>query len=470
MTVESVNPWSGAVEYRYDYQDAAAVENALEAARRAFEPWAALTLEQRGGYVRSLGAALRARREAIAAIMTAEMGKLRREALVEIEKCAGACDYYAGNASKYVREEPIATDAGVKSYVSYEPIGCVFAVMPWNFPIWQVFRFLAPALMAGNVALLKHATNVPRCADAIFECTRAAGLPVGVFGVLHIDNEQAARVIADPRVQAVTLTGSDRAGRSVAGNAGAHLKKCVMELGGSDPFVVLDDADLDATIPQAIASRYGNAGQTCIAAKRFIVTAGIADEFVRRFVAAAAKLKIGDPADEATTLAPMARADLREQLHRQVSDSVAAGAKLLLGGKPGPGNADYPATVLDCVVPGMPAYSEELFGPAASILRADDDEDAARLANDTDFGLGASVWSRDRARGEAVARKLRAGAVFVNAIVRSDVRLPFGGTKASGFGRELAEHGIREFMNIRTMYVSDNVAPPTGPSPPVHTE
>jgi succinate-semialdehyde dehydrogenase/glutarate-semialdehyde dehydrogenase len=469
MAVESVNPWTGSVEYRYEYQDAATVEAALAASSRAFEPWAALPLEARGEFVKKIGAALRARREDIASVMVAEMGKLRREALAELEKCAGACDYYASNADKYLHEQPIPTEA-VKSYVSYEPIGCVFAVMPWNFPIWQVFRFLAPALMAGNVALLKHATNVPRCADAILAATQAAGLPDGVFGVLHIDNEQAAQVIADPRVQAVTLTGSERAGRSVAGNAGAHLKKCVMELGGSDPFIVLDDADLDATIPQAIASRYGNAGQTCIAAKRFIVTPGIADEFVRRFVEAASKLKIGDPNDAATTLAPMARADLREQLHKQVEASVAAGAKLLLGGKPGAGNADYPATILDGVAPGMPAYSEELFGPAASILRAKDDADAARLANDTDFGLGASVWSRDKARGEAVARKLRAGAVFVNAIVRSDVRLPFGGTKGSGFGRELAEHGIHEFMNIRTMYVTDNVAPPAGPSPPVHTE
>jgi len=469
MTVESVNPWTGAVEYRYDYQDAGTVEAALEASRRAFEPWAALPLEKRGEYVKRIGEALRARREDIATIMVSEMGKLRREALAEIEKCAGACDYYAGNASKYLHEQPIATEA-VKSYVSYEPIGCVFAVMPWNFPIWQVFRFLAPALMAGNVALLKHATNVPRCADAILAATQDAGLPAGVFGVLHIDNEQAAQVIADPRVQAVTLTGSERAGRSVAGNAGAHLKKCVMELGGSDPFIVLDDADLDATIPQAIASRYGNAGQTCIAAKRFIVTPGIADEFVRRFVDAASKLRIGDPNDASTTLAPMARADLRDQLQKQVDASVAAGAKLLLGGKPGPGAADYPATILDAVAPGMPAYSEELFGPAASILRAKDDADAARLANDTDFGLGASVWSRDKARGEAVARKLRAGAVFVNAIVRSDVRLPFGGTKGSGFGRELAEHGIHEFMNIRTMYVTDNVPPPATSAPVVHTE
>ena len=468
MDVETRNPHTGEVEYRYAYQDRAAVEAALSAAGAAFPAWAARSLAERGGFVRGIGAQLRGRREAIAGVMTAEMGKLRREALAELDKCAAACDYYADNAHKYLEAQPIATEA-VKSYVSYEPIGCVFAIMPWNFPIWQVFRFLAPALMAGNVALLKHATNVPRCADAILEATRGAGLPAGVFGVLHIDNAMAAEVIADARVQAVTLTGSEAAGRSVAGNAGKNLKKCVMELGGSDPFVVLDDADLDATIPQAISSRYGNAGQTCIAAKRFIVTPGIADEFVRRFVDAAARLQLGDPNADATTLAPLARADLREQLQKQVDASLGAGAKLLLGGRPGAGHSDYPATVLDGVVPGMPAYSEELFGPVASILRAKDDADAARLANDTNFGLGASVWSRDKARGEALARQLRAGAVFVNAIVRSDVRLPFGGTKGSGFGRELAEHGIHEFTNIRTMYVTDNT-PPASTAPQTHTE
>ena len=453
MTVELIHPWSGAVDYRYDYIGAADVERILQAAADAAPAWAARDLDDRGALLRAVAVQLREQREAIAATMTADMGKLHREGLAEIEKSASACEYYAEHAIGYLRDGMIATEAH-RSYVTYEALGCIFAVMPWNFPIWQVFRFLAPGLMAGNVAVLKHASNVPRCADAIARVLRDAGIPEGVLGVLHIDNSMAAQVIADPRVKAVTLTGSERAGSAVASTAGKHLKKCVMELGGSDPFVVLDDADLDITIPAAIASRFGNAGQTCIAAKRFIVTPGIADAFVARFVEAAGKLAVGDPSDEATTLAPMARADLRDEVHDQVLRSVAAGAKLLIGGMPGQGGSHYPATILDHVVPGMPAYNEELFGPAASILRARDDDDAVRIANDTAFGLGASVWTTDKARGEAVARRLQAGATFVNAIVRSDVRLPFGGTKTSGFGRELAEHGIHEFMNIKTVYVA----------------
>ena len=464
MDVEVTNPWTGQVEYRYAYQDWHVVDARLESARAAFEPWSARPLDERGALLGRVGATLRERRGDIARTMGAEMGKLRREALAEVDKCAAACDYYAAHAAGYLREQPVATEAA-RSYVRYAPIGCVFAIMPWNFPIWQVFRFLAPTLMAGNVAVLKHATNVPRCADAIAGVLSAAGVPDGVFSVVHIDNDMAARVISDPRVQAVTITGSERAGRSVAATAGKALKKCVLELGGSDPFVVLDDADLDVTIPMAVTSRFANAGQTCIAAKRFIVTPGIADEFARRFAQAAAKLAVGDPEDPATTLAPMVRADLREELQRQVEASISAGAVPLVGCTPGQGASHYPASILDHVVPGMPAYSEELFGPVASILRATDEADALRIANDTSFGLGASVWTRDSARGEALARGIRAGACFVNAIVRSDVRLPFGGTKGSGYGRELAEHGIHEFMNIQTLYVD---AAPTGALPANH--
>ncbi len=452
MTVEIINPWTGQVDYRYDYIGADAVEAILAKSSAAFPAWSALSVAERGVYLVRIGAQLRKHRGRIAGVMSAEMGKLTKEALAEVEKCAGACDYYAAHAAEYLSDSAIATEAE-RSYVTYEPLGCVFAVMPWNFPIWQVFRFLAPSLMAGNVALLKHATNVPRCADLIAEMLENAGIPEGVFGVLHIDNDTAAKVIADARVHAVTLTGSDKAGRAVASNAGQNLKKCVLELGGSDPFVVLDDADLDKVVPMAVSSRFGNAGQTCIAAKRFIVTEKIADEFVKRFVAAASELKVGDPVSPDTTLAPMVRADLRDELHGQVRKSIAAGAKCLLGCEPGQGASHYPASILDEVKPGMPAYSEELFGPVASIIRVRDDAEAVRVANDTPFGLGASVWSRDKARGEALARQIRAGACFVNAIVRSDVRMPFGGTKASGFGRELAEHGIHEFMNIKTIYV-----------------
>ncbi len=453
MGVELTNPWTGLVDYRYDYVGEAEVERVLHRADTAFASWSKVSIKQRGESLRAVASVLRARRETLAATISADMGKLRREALNEIEKSASACEYYAEHAIDYLRDSLVATEAQ-RSYVTYEPIGCVFAVMPWNFPIWQVFRFLAPALMAGNVAVLKHATNVPRSADAIADVLREAGVADGVFGVLHIDNSMAGRVIADPRIKAVTLTGSERAGRSVAATAGSHLKKCVMELGGSDPFVVLDDADLDLAIPAAIASRFGNAGQTCIAAKRFIVTPGIADAFAERFVDAARKLEVGDPSIDESTLAPMARADLRDEVHAQVQRTLDAGATLLLGGRLGQGACHYPATILDHVAAGMPAYKEELFGPAAAILRAKNSDDAVRLANDTDFGLGASVWTRDKAVGEGVARRLQAGATFVNAIVRSDVRLPFGGTKTSGFGRELAEHGIHEFMNIKTVYVA----------------
>jgi len=453
MKVDIVNPATGKVDRSQPLMDAAAVEAVLAASQPAFRAWSARPLAERGELLRRVGSELRRRRDDIQRVMTAEMGKLRKEALAEIDKCAGACDYYANHAADYLRDEPVTTD-GSRSYVRYEPIGCVFAVMPWNFPIWQVFRFLAPALMAGNVAVLKHASNVPGCADVIADALHGAGVPAGVFGVLHIDNDQAAEVIRDPRVAAVTLTGSERAGRSVAGNAGQQLKKCVMELGGSDAFVVLEDADLDKTVAGAIASRFGNAGQTCIAAKRFIVVEAIADRFVQRFSEAAAKLRLGDPQDDATTLAPMARQDLRDELHRQVQASIAKGAKALLGCEPEASHAGYPASILDGVKPGMPAYEEELFGPVASILRVRDEAEAVRIANDTTFGLGGSVWTGNAERGDRVARQLQVGAAFVNAIVRSDVRLPFGGTKRSGFGRELAEHGIHEFMNIKSVYVA----------------
>jgi len=454
MTADIINPATGQVTYRHELLTDTEVEQRLAAAAEAFPAWSARSLQERGAMLRAIAAQLRQRKADIQQAMTTEMGKLKGEALGEIEKCAEACEFYADHAADYLKPQLIDTEAQ-RSYVRYEPIGCVFAVMPWNFPIWQVFRFLAPAFMAGNVALLKHASNVPQCADLILAVCRDGGLPEGVFDVLHIDNDQAAEVLRDKRVKAVTLTGSERAGRSIAANAGDQLKKCVMELGGSDAFVVLDDADLEKTVAAAVKSRFDNSGQTCIAAKRFIVVDAIADAFVEKFVAAAGKRVYGDPQDEKTTLAPMARADLRDELHKQVQDSIAKGATLLLGGEPEAGShAGYPATILANVTPGMPAYDEELFGPAAAILRVRDDAEALRVANDTTFGLGGSVWTTDAARGEAIAQQLECGAAFVNAIVKSDVRLPFGGSKRSGFGRELAEHGIHEFMNIKTVYVA----------------
>ncbi|MCC4633360.1 MULTISPECIES: NAD-dependent succinate-semialdehyde dehydrogenase [Xanthomonas] len=454
MSYDTVNPANGQVEHTQPTLDAAAIEARLAASAKAFAQWAALPLAERGALLRRVGEELTKRRDDLQRIMTAEMGKLRREALAEVDKCAQACAYYADHAAEYLAPREIPTEAR-SSYVRYEPLGCVFAVMPWNFPLWQAFRFLAPGLMAGNVALLKHASNVPRCADAMKDVLDAAGIPPGVFDVLHIDNDQAADVLRDDRIVAVTLTGSERAGRSLAANAGDQLKKCVMELGGSDAFVVLEDADLEHTVQSAVQSRFDNSGQTCIAAKRFIVVDAIADQFIERFVAAAAERVVGDPQQESTTLAPMARADLRDELHKQVQASVGKGAKVLLGGAPVPGShAGYPATILDQVAPGMPAYDEEFFGPVASIIRVADEAEAVRVANDTTFGLGGSVWTADAKRGERVAQQLQCGAAFVNSVVKSDVRLPFGGIKRSGFGRELADHGIHEFMNIKTIYVA----------------
>lgn len=454
MTVEIVDPATGQVTYRHELMGAADIEQRLQAAADAFPGWADRSLQDRGAILRGIAAQLRTRRDDLQQAMTHEMGKLKAEALAEVDKCAAACEYYADHAADYLKPQLIDTEAQ-RSYVRYEPIGCVFAVMPWNFPVWQVFRFLAPAFMAGNVALLKHASNVPQCADLILAVCRDGGLPDGVFDVLHIDNDQAADVLRDARVKAVTLTGSERAGRSIASNAGSQLKKSVMELGGSDAFVVLDDADLDKTVAAAVKSRFDNSGQTCIAAKRFIVVEAVADEFTRRFVEAAAERQYGDPDERGTTLAPMARADLRDELHKQVQASVAKGARVLIGGEPIAGtHAGYPATVLDQVGRGMPAYDEELFGPVAAVIRVADEGEALRVANDTRFGLGGSVWTRDPVRGEAFAQRMECGAAFVNAIVKSDARLPFGGSKQSGFGRELADHGIHEFMNIKTVYVA----------------
>lgn len=453
MSFCSMNPASGEVLAEYDTWEATRIEEALALAAKTQPAWAARPFAERRALLQQAAAVLRERREHYARLVTLEMGKLYREALGEVDKCALACEYYAEHGEDFLADEPIDSDAG-KSFVAYQPLGVVLAVMPWNFPLWQVIRFAAPALMAGNVGLLKHASNVPQCALALEEVFREAGLPEGCFQTLMISAGQVEGVLRDPRVAAATLTGSEPAGRSVAAVAGSEIKKTVLELGGSDAFVVLEDADLDWAVKQAVASRFLNAGQSCIAAKRFIVVDAVAEDFLAAFRQAVEALQSGDPFADATTLAPLARSDLRDELHEQVRDSIAAGAVAVTGCAPVPGEgAYYQASILDQVAPGMRAYHEELFGPVAIVMRARDEDDAVRQANDSRFGLGGSVWTRDSARGEAVARRLECGCAFVNGLVKSDPRLPFGGVKASGYGRELSRHGIREFVNAKTVWI-----------------
>jgi succinate-semialdehyde dehydrogenase / glutarate-semialdehyde dehydrogenase len=453
MSFTSVNPANGELLHEYPVWRTNELGAALAAVHAAAPDWLKTPLAERCRLMHRASQVLRQRRDELAALITLEMGKRLGEALGEIDKCALVCDYYADTGPDFLADEIIDTDAG-RSLVAYQPLGIVLAVMPWNFPFWQVFRFAAPALVAGNSAVLKHASNVPQCALAIESVFRDAGFPENVFRTLMIGADQVEGVINDPRIKAVTLTGSEPAGRKVAATAGAALKKAVLELGGSDPFIVLEDADLDLTVQQAVASRYSNSGQSCIAAKRFIVVDTIAETFLQRFKAVVEALRPGDPMDESTTLAPMARHDLRDELQRQVDDSVAAGAVLITGGKPleGPG-AFYAPTILDQVRPGQCAYREELFGPVAIVIRAANEEEALRIANNTAFGLGGSIWTRDSERGERLARRLESGCAFVNGLVKSDPRLPFGGIKHSGFGRELSHHGMHEFVNAKTIWI-----------------
>jgi len=386
--------------------------------------------------------------------MTREMGKPIAGARAEVEKCAWVCDYYAENGDSFLKDEIIETDAQ-KSFVTYEPLGTVLAVMPWNFPFWQVFRFAVPGLMAGNAGLLKHASNVTGCALAIEDIFRKAGFPEDLFRTLKISSSKVAGVIENPIVKAVTLTGSVPAGRAVAEKAGAELKKTVLELGGSDPYLILEDADLEKAIPTCVNSRLINNGQSCIAAKRFIVVESRLEEFTRKFVEEMKTKTMGDPMDESYDLGPQARVDLRDELHDQVQRSIDKGANCLLGGEiPNKKGAWYPSTILADVQSGMAAYEEELFGPVAAIIKAENEEDAIRIANDSDFGLGAAVFTEDLEKGERIAsRELNAGNCFVNSLVKSDPRLPFGGIKHSGYGRELSHFGIKEFVNIKTVYV-----------------
>lgn len=453
MTLESINPATGERIERFEPHDAQEIDGRLAAAAAAQPVWAAAGFAHRGRMLSQAAQLLREKRDEFAGQITREMGKLAKEARGEIEKCAWVCDYYAEHGTGFMADEVVETDAG-KSYVAYQPLGTVLAIMPWNFPFWQVFRFAAPALMAGNAGVLKHASNVTGCARTIERIFRDAGADEGVFQTLVIGSDQVAPVIHDDRIHAVTLTGSEGAGRQVASEAGKALKKSVLELGGSDPFIVLEDADLELAASQAAASRYMNSGQSCIAAKRFIVVESVADDFVDAFRTQAEALEPGDPADEATGLAPLARADLRDALDEQIQASIGEGARVVTGGAPVPGTGNYyPASVLDRVTPDMRVAREETFGPAAAVLRVPDEAAAVRAANASRYGLGGSVWTSDLARGEAVALQLECGSAFVNGLVKSDPRLPFGGVKASGYGRELAWHGMREFVNAKTVWI-----------------
>ena len=454
MSIQSINPATDEVLESFEETSSVKLDNVLTGAHAAFLDWRKTPVATRARSMREAASVLRAGRGDYARTMTLEMGKPIVQAEAEVDKCAWVCDYYADHAEGFLAEQPRETDAS-RSYIRFDPLGPVLAVMPWNFPFWQVFRFAAPALMAGNAGILKHASNVPGCALAIEEVFRDAGFPPGLFSTVLVGPSAVGQLIADPRIVAVTLTGSDRAGSQVAEQAGRALKKSVLELGGSDPFIVLADADLAAAAKTAADARLINSGQSCIAAKRFIVVEPVADAFLERFLDELRSRRMGNPLARETQVGPQARADLRESLHRQVDESIKRGAKRLLGGEiPAGKGAFYPPTLLAAVDKGMPAFDEETFGPVAAVIRAKDEADAVRLANDSSFGLGASLWTQDRARAERVAAQVEAGSVSVNGIVKSDPRLPFGGIKRSGYGRELSEYGIREFVNIKSVWIA----------------
>jgi succinate-semialdehyde dehydrogenase / glutarate-semialdehyde dehydrogenase len=455
MTIDAIDPTTGEVFARHDEMTPAAVAAVIAEVHEAFLGWRRRDFAERAALMRKAAEILRGGAADYARLMAREMGKPVRDGAAEAQKCALACDFYAENAQHFLAREPVATEAR-HSFVTFNPLGVVLAVMPWNFPFWQVFRFAAPGLMAGNAAVLKHASNVPGCALAIEDVFRRAGFPPNLFRTLMIGSRQVDAVIEHPLVRAVTLTGSGPAGRAVAAKAGQMLKKTVLELGGSDPYLVLEDADLELAAAVSTKARLVNGGQSCIAGKRFIVVEKVRRAFEELFVTRMAAARLGDPRQEDTEIGPLARHDLRDALHRQVEASIARGARCLLGGAvPNGRGAYYPPTVLTDVRPGMPAYDEELFGPVAAIIPVGSEEQAIAAANDSVFGLGGAVLTRDLARGERIAaERIESGAVFVNDAVRSDPRLPFGGVKESGYGRELSAYGIKEFVNVKTVYVA----------------
>lgn len=456
MSFESRNPYTNQVIAHYPEDSPKNVKSAIEAAHQQYLSWRKTPFAERSACLSKVADLLEARKDNLAKTMTQEMGKPLQEGISEIEKCAWVCHYYAAHAEKFLAAESVEADAQ-KSFITYQPMGVVLAVMPWNFPFWQVMRFAAPALMAGNAALLKHASNVSACALAIEKIFEEAGYPEGLFKTLLIPGSRVSEVLEHPLVRAATLTGSTPAGQAVASKAGKELKKTVLELGGSDAYLILEDADLDLAARLCAQSRLINSGQSCIGAKRFVVVESVYDAFLEKFIDELTHQAVmGDPLAEGTTLGPMARHDLRDELHEQVMGSVRAGARCILGGRiPVHEGAMYPPTVLVDVKPGMPAYEEELFGPVASVMKVDSEAEAVRVANDSVFGLGAAIFSRDEARAERLAaEEIEAGACFVNSFVKSDPRLPFGGIKQSGYGRELGKYGIREFVNMKTVSIS----------------
>lgn len=454
-TLQSIDPATGKVLATYNADDDKKVEKAVKQAQKAFGEWRGQSLAQRGKALKAIAAQLRKDRQKLAELATREMGKPIAQSIAEVEKCAATFDYYAKEGPKFLADEIKETDAK-KSYVSFQPLGVVLAIMPWNFPYWQVFRAMGPALMAGNTMLLKHASNISGCALAIEKVIKDAGAPKGLFQTLLLPSSRVEELIKNPAVSAITFTGSTAAGSKVAAVAAAHIKKQVLELGGSDAYIILEDADMDLAVKTSVDGRLVNSGQSCVAAKRFIPVKAVRKEFESRMVELMQQATFGNPMDKNNKIGPMARTDLRDQLHAQVQESVKKGAKLLCGGYiPEGEGAFYPPTVLTNVKKGMPAYDEELFGPVAAIIEAKDETDAIRLANDSIYGLGAGIFSKNRARAEKLAAKeLQAGNCFVNAFVHSDARLPFGGAKQSGYGRELSEFGIREFVNIKTVFIN----------------
>ena len=454
MRIDSTNPFDGTVIRTYETHQADEVNEIIGSTHTAWANWRTVPFSARAKCMKNAALILRRRKEELARLMALEMGKPLKGGIAEIEKCAECCEFYAENAAEFLKDEIINSDAS-KSFITFQPIGVILAIMPWNFPFWQVFRFLAPTLMAGNCGVLKHASNVFGCAVEIENIIEAAGFPENVFRTLLIPGSEVDKVIENKLIMAVTLTGSTAAGKKVAEKAGSLIKKTVLELGGSDAYLILQDADLELATETCVNSRIINSGQSCIAAKRFVVVEAVLEEFTSLFLKKMASKVMGNPLDELTEIGPQARIDLRNELHEQVNESINMGAKCLLGAFiPEGNNAFYPPTVLTDVKKGMPAYDQELFGPVAAIISAKDEDHAIQIANDSVFGLGAAIFSRDIARAEKIAATdIEAGSCFVNTLVKSDLRLPFGGIRQSGYGRELSHYGIKEFVNIKTVFV-----------------